>query len=91
MSFRPKNTQDRILHRLHIARGHLEKVTHMVEEQVYCIDIIHQSQAVQEALRKTDHVVLEHHLKTCVSRSIRHGKSKAAVEEIMNVVKHTHI
>jgi DNA-binding FrmR family transcriptional regulator len=65
-----KQTKKQILHRLQIIRGHIEKVISMVEKDSYCIDIVHQSIAVQAALKKVDEVVLENHLKTCVSDSI---------------------
>ncbi|MBI2613394.1 MAG: metal-sensitive transcriptional regulator [Candidatus Levybacteria bacterium] len=85
MAYRPKDTQERILHRLKIAHGHLKKVIQMVEEDVYCIDVLHQSQAVQKALRETDNVMLENHLKTCASDAIGKGKKKEAIGEIMQV------
>ncbi len=87
MTYRPKDTQERILHRLKIARGHLEKVLRMTENQEYCIDIIHQSQAVQEALKETDNLILENHLKTCVADAIRQGRQEESVREVMNVFK----
>lgn len=79
--------KDNIIHRLKIARGHLDKVIRMVEKGEYCIDVVHQSLAVQAALKKTDEVVLEHHLKTCVTASIRNGEANDAVEEIMQVLQ----
>ena len=85
--YRPKDTQERILHRLQIAQGHLAKVLKMVEAGEYCIDVIHQSQAVQRALQEADSVILENHLKTCASDAIKNGKSKEAVAEIMNVFR----
>lgn len=85
--FRPKTTQERILHRLKIAHGHLKKVMKMIEEQEYCIDVIHQSQAVQRALEEADSLVLENHLKTCASDAIKKGKQEEAIKEIMNVLK----
>ena len=85
MAYRPKSTQERILHRLKIAKGHLEKVIQMVEEDCYCIDVLHQSQAVQKALRETDNLMLENHLKTCASDAIGRGKKKEAIREIMQV------
>lgn len=87
MAYRPKDTQERILHRLKIAYGHLGKVIRMTENQEYCIDIIHQSQAIQEALKEADNLILENHLKTCVVDSIRQGHQEEAVEEVMNVFK----
>lgn len=87
MAYRPKNTQERILHRLQIAKGHLAKVLKMVEAGEYCIDVIHQSQAVQRALQEADSVILENHLKTCASDAIKKGRQKEAIAEIMNVFK----
>lgn len=85
--YRPKDTQERILHRLKIAKGHLSKVLKMVEDGVYCIDVIHQSQAVQRALEEVNSLVLENHLKTCVVDSIKKGRVDPTVEEIMKVIK----
>jgi len=85
--YRPKDTQERILHRLKIARGHLDKVIKMVEKDEYCIDVLHQSHAVQAALKETDGVVLENHLRTCVADSMRSGNQEEAVKEVMEVFK----
>lgn len=85
--YRPKNTEERILHRLQIAQGHLKKVLKMVENNEYCIDVIHQSQAVQRALEEVDALVLENHLNGCVVDHIKKGEAKKSIEEIMNVFK----
>lgn len=85
--YRPKDTQERILHRLKIAQGHLRKVIRMVENNDYCIDVIHQSQAVQSALKEADNLLLENHLKTCAANAIKKGQQEEAVLEIMNVFK----
>lgn len=87
MAYRPKDTQERILHRLKIARGHLEKVISMAENDEYCIDVLHQSQAVQSALKETDIIILENHLRTCVSDSIREGNQEKAIKEVMEVFR----
>lgn len=81
------NSKKQILHRLQIARGHLDKVISMVEKDAYCIDVVHQSIAVQAALKKTDEVVLEDHLKTCVADSIKEGRSTEAIREVMEVLR----
>jgi DNA-binding FrmR family transcriptional regulator len=85
--YRQKDEQEKILHRLKIARGHLEKVIKMVENNEYCIDVLHQSQAVQSALKQTDNAILENHLKTCAADAIKNGRGNEAIEEIMNVFK----
>lgn len=87
MTYRPKDTQESILHRLKIAKGHLQKVIQMVESGHYCIDVIHQSRAVQRALEEADGAVLENHLKTCVVDHIKKGEADASIKEIMNVFR----
>lgn len=87
MAYRPKDTRERMLHRLKISRGHLDKVIKMIEEDTYCIDVLLQSKAVQSGLREVDNLLLENHLKKCVADSIKQGKSEEAIAEVMNVFK----
>ena len=61
----------------------------MVEGGEYCVDIIHQSKALQKALKETDQVILENHLNTCAAKAIREGREKKAIAEIMGIVKKT--
>lgn len=79
-----------VLHRLQIAKGHLTKVIALVEEDTYCPEIIHQSQAVQSALSEIDKIVLENHLKTCVADQIRQGKTDAVISEVMRIIDKSH-
>lgn len=87
MAYRPKDTQERILHRLKIARGHLDKVIRMIEDQDYCIDVMHQMQAVEKGLKETGNVLLENHLNTCAADAITKGKKDEVIKEIMQVFK----
>lgn len=81
------DTKKRIIHRLKISRGHLDKVIKMVEEGEYCIDVLHQLQAVESGLKETNNIILEHHLKTCAAEAISRGRKDEAITEIMNVFK----
>lgn len=87
MTYRPKDTTERIQHRLKIARGHLDKVIQMIDQGEYCIDIIHQSQAVQRALEEADWLTLENHLKSCAADQIKSGKSEQTVTELMQIIR----
>lgn len=87
MAYRPKDTQERILHRLKIARGHLDKVISMVAGDSYCIDVLHQSQAIERALQETDSLILENHLNSCVVDDIKSGDTKKSIDEIMTVFR----
>lgn len=87
MAYRPKDTQERILHRLKIVRGHLNKVISMVENDEYCIDVLVQTQAVRKAIEEVDSLMLENHLNTCVLDHIKNGDGKKSVEEIIKVFR----
>lgn len=87
MTYRPKDTQERILHRLRIAKGHLQKVIQMVENDCYCIDVLHQSQAIQKALKETDNLMLENHLQKCAVDAIGKGRKDEAIAEVMTVFR----
>lgn len=87
--FQTKTKKGNILHRLKIARGHLDKVITMVEGDTYCIDILTQTKAIRSALEKADEVLLENHLETCVVEHIQNGRSKQAIAEIMKVFSKT--
>lgn len=60
-----------VLDRLNTVEGHIRGIKRMVEEDVYCIDIIHQIQAVQSALNKVNSMILDNHLNSCVITAIR--------------------
>lgn len=84
-----KIVKKQVVDRLSRAEGHLKKVHSMVEEGAYCPDIIHQSKAVQAALKKVDDLIFHSHLHTCVFDEIRGTKSKREklIEEIVDLFK----
>ncbi len=87
MAYRPKDTQERIIHRLKIAKGHLEKVIKMMGNDEYCIAVMHQIQAIESGLKETGNLLLENHLKSCVADAISKGKADESISEIMQVFK----
>lgn len=74
-----------ISRRLATAAGHLNGIKRMVEDDEYCIDIIRQIQAVQSALNKASALILDNHLRTCVTTAIRSDDS-AERERVMHEV-----
>jgi DNA-binding FrmR family transcriptional regulator len=75
----------KVIQRLKIARGHLNKVIDMAEKGEYCIDILIQSKAVRGALEKSDALLLRTHLSTCIVDHIKNGRQDQAVEEVLKV------
>jgi DNA-binding FrmR family transcriptional regulator len=84
---RDQSIERAIVHRLKITRGHIDKVINMVESGEYCIDIVHQSLAVQAALKKIDQMILRNHMETCMADSIKKGESKEVVDEVIKVME----
>ncbi len=81
-------SKDKLKSRLARAIGHLNAVYRMVDEEKYCIDVLHQLKAVQAALDKTSEVILKQHLQTCVVEAIQGQDSARVIEELMQVFKH---
>jgi len=79
------HNQEAVVHRLKNVEGHIRGVEHMVEEGVYCIDILRQIQAVQAALNKISVQILDEHLNSCVITAIR-GEDPAERERVLKEI-----
>lgn len=60
-----------ILARLKSVEGHVRGIHRMVEQDAYCVDVVHQVLAVQKALKKVSAMVLDRHLHHCATAAIR--------------------
>ncbi|NCC84184.1 MAG: metal-sensitive transcriptional regulator [Clostridia bacterium] len=76
---------DPTLRRLRIARGQLEGIIKMVEDDRYCIDISTQLIAVTNALKNVNRDVLSAHLQHCVAESVE-SQDPADVEQKMDEI-----
>lgn len=84
-----KSNKKETLRRLKIIEGHLKKVIKMVEEDKYCIDVLQQSLAVQNALKKVDGLVLNQHLRRCVAEAMKKGSSRKekSIKELLKIYR----
>jgi DNA-binding FrmR family transcriptional regulator len=64
-------TKQDISNRLKSIEGHVRGVGRMVDEDAYCIDVLKQTNAIQRALEKVNAIILDEHLKTCVTKAMR--------------------
>lgn len=76
---------DNVLRRLKTVEGHLGGVIRMVEQDVYCIDVIRQIQAVEAALNKVSTQILENHLNSCVTTAIQ-GQNPKERERVLKEI-----
>ena len=82
-----KDAQKDVIKRLNIANGHLKKIIEMVDEGRYCIDILQQTEAIKGSIKKTEEIILDSHLHTCVVPSFKGNKSEKSVKELVEVFK----
>jgi DNA-binding FrmR family transcriptional regulator len=81
-----------LINRLKSIEGHVRGIQRMVDEDVYCIDVINQNLAVQRALEKVNSLILERHLQTCVTTAIKSDDPddrERVIAEIMTVFEAT--
>lgn len=62
--------RQQVLNRWKTIEGHARAVRRMIEEDQYCVDILKQTLAVQGAIDRVNALLLENHLKTCVTTAI---------------------
>jgi CsoR family transcriptional regulator, copper-sensing transcriptional repressor len=77
----------KIARRLKIIEGQVRGLEEMVDQGVYCIDVITQTSAIKQALSGVEDELMENHLATCAINQIKQGKHQKAVEEILKVYR----
>ncbi len=70
-----KSEQRRIVDRLRRVEGQVRGISQMVEDDRYCIDILHQLQAVKSALARAEDEILKNHASHCVAEAIASGNA----------------
>jgi len=76
-----------VLNRLKTARGHLDAVVRMVDDDSYCPDVMKQLSAVQGSLERASRVMLRNHLETCVAAAMQAGRTEEIVDELMEALR----
>lgn len=80
-----KTPKQQALHRIKIIQGHLRAVEKMIENDDYCIDIVHQSMAVQKALKRMDMALMKEYLGTCVVEQFQNNQFSKSIDELMTL------
>lgn len=76
-----------LMNRLSRIEGQVRGIKKMVEQDVYCTDILIQVSAVNAALNSFNKVLLAEHIRTCVAEDIRHGKDETIDELVATLQK----
>jgi len=79
--------KDDVLNRLKRIEGQIKGIRTMVEDDKYCTDILIQIAAARAALNKVSGIILEGHVKGCVSSAVMKGDNQVIDELIDTMVK----
>ncbi len=69
------------------ARGQIDAVQRMIEEDRYCIDVSKQVHAAIALLKKANVVILKQHMNTCVKDAVRTGNGTEKIDEITLILE----
>lgn len=75
-----------VLRLLKTARGQIDGIIKMVEEDRYCMDISHQLMASEAILKKANKVVLTAHLKGCIEMAETEEEREEKIEELIKTL-----
>lgn len=75
--------KQKVLRLLKTARGQLDGIIRMVEEDRYCLDISQQLMAAEAMLNRTNKEVLSAHLKHCVQEAGSDDQRNEKIDEFI--------
>ncbi|MEO7803773.1 MAG: metal-sensitive transcriptional regulator [Actinomycetota bacterium] len=76
-----------LIARLRRVEGQVRGVQRMLEENVYCIDILDQISAVIAATEKVGLKVIENHIRGCVADAIGSNQADEKITELTRVLE----
>ena len=83
---RTADEQRKLVTRLKRIEGQVRGIQKMVEDDLYCPDILVQVSAVTSALNSFNRELLACYIRDCVSMDIRHGKDES-IDELVTVLQ----
>ncbi|MDO5062255.1 MAG: metal-sensing transcriptional repressor [Peptostreptococcaceae bacterium] len=71
---------------LKTARGQIDGIIKMIEEERYCIDISNQLLATSAMLKRANLLILEQHMNNCLVEAIDAGGGKEKISEMLSIL-----
>lgn len=72
---------------LKTARGQIDGILKMIDDDRYCIDVANQVLAVRSLLTKANTEILKAHMQRCVSQAVKEGNEAEKIDEILMVLE----
>ncbi len=76
-----------VLNSLKTAKGQIDGILKMIDDERYCIDISKQIFAVQSLLKKANMKILRDHMHSCVTDAVNAGSGDEKIEEIIYILE----
>lgn len=82
------NDKEALQKRLKRIEGQVKGIQNMVEEERYCVDILVQISAIRSAINKVGAIILENHVKGCVTNSIKNNDEdiESTINELVDTI-----
>lgn len=71
---------------LKTARGQMDGILKMIEEDRYCIDVSTQLMATQSILKKANQELIKEHMMCCVKEAFLEGKEEEKIKEVITLL-----
>ena len=81
-----KADRDKVVPLIKTARGQLDGILKMIDEDRYCIDISNQVLATQSILTKANKEILKAHMLGCVQEAFESGNAEEKIDEVLSLV-----
>ena len=82
-----KADKDKVCRLLKTARGQIDGILKMIEQDRYCIDISNQVSATEAILRKANREILTAHMKSCVKEAFEKGNEEEKINELVELIE----
>lgn len=80
------NDKEALIKRLKRIEGQVKGIQKMVEDERYCVDILVQVSAIRSAINKVGSIILENHIKGCVTNSLKNDDTELTEETIQELM-----
>ncbi len=85
MKYIEDKNKSKLVRRLKLIEGQIRGLQKMIENDIYCIDVITQTSAVKQGLSNVEDLLLENHLGSCILNQVKSGQTDKAKQEILKV------
>ena len=83
---RSEQEKKALISRLNRIEGQIRGIRGMIENNIYCVDVLTQVSAAQSALSSFSRVMLDRHIRTCVADGVKKG-DEAILDELLETIR----